>query len=106
MLKKISTLKPVWYYQESLSLIVVIVKLNLSAIQVGETAIIQALHGDPALHCRLEALGFSTGKSVMVIRRGRFGGPMQVRVGMTDVILRLSDAARIDIQQKPAPAAP
>ena len=78
---------------------------DLSAVQEGETAIIKAIHGDQALYHRLVALGFGAGKTVTVVRRGRFRGPMQVRVGMTDVIMRLSDAAKVELQQSTLSAA-
>lgn len=80
------------------------VNSNLSAVQAGETAIIQSIHGDPALYHRLVALGFGSGKAVTVVRRGLFRGPMQVRIGMTDVILRLSDADKVELQTTALPA--
>lgn len=55
------------------------------------------LHTDDALRQRLQALGLRPGKQVEVIRRARFGGPLQVRVGATDVLLRLSEAAHIEV---------
>ena len=70
---------------------------DLSCLGEGESAVILSIEADEALHHRLRALGFSAGKPISVIRRGRFHGPLQVRVGMTDVILRRSDAAKIKI---------
>jgi ferrous iron transport protein A len=71
------------------------VPTDLSHIKEGETALILSIEADEALHHRLIALGFRVGKPVTVIRHGRFRGPLQVRVGMTDVILRRVDAAKI-----------
>ena len=68
---------------------------NLSCLKEGETARVQSIEADEALHHRLIALGFRIGKPVTLIRLGRFRGPLQVRVGMTDVILRRSDVAKI-----------
>ena len=48
------------------------------------------------------ALGFRTGKPLHVIRRGKLSGPLQVRLGTTDVILRRSEAAQIEVQLTPA----
>lgn len=70
---------------------------DLSCLQAGETAMVQSIEADEALHHRLIALGFGIGKPVTVIRQGRFRGPLQVRVGMTDVILRRCDAAKIHL---------
>lgn len=68
---------------------------DLSRLKDGETAQVLSIEADEALHHRLMALGFRIGKPVTVIRHGRFKGPLQVRVGMTDVILRRCDAAKI-----------
>jgi ferrous iron transport protein A len=68
---------------------------DLNCLKEGETARVQSIEADEALHHRLIALGFRIGKPVTLIRLGRFQGPLQVRVGMTDVILRRSDAAKI-----------
>lgn len=68
---------------------------DLSRLKDGETAQVLSIEADEALHHRLMALGFRIGKPVTVIRHGLFRGPLQVRVGMTDVILRRSDAAKI-----------
>ena len=70
---------------------------DLSGLNAGESALIQSIEADEALHHRLQALGFQTGKPVSVVRLWRFHGPLQVRIGMTDVIMRRSDAAKIKI---------
>lgn len=68
---------------------------DLSSLKEGETALVLSIEADEALHHRLIALGFRAGKPVTVIRQGRFQGPLQVRIGLTDVILRRVDAAKI-----------
>jgi len=70
---------------------------DLSLLHEGESAVIQSIEADEALHHRLQALGFQTGKPVQVVRMGRFSGPLQIRIGMTDVIMRRSDAAKIKV---------
>jgi Fe2+ transport system protein FeoA len=59
-----------------------------------------AFRGKPAQ--RLSALGFRAGKTLQVLRRGTLAGPLQVRLGTTDVILRLSEAAQIEVRPVPA----
>ena len=81
------------------------VESDLSRLKEGESAVIQSINADEALHHRLVALGFGIGKPITVIRLGRFSGPLQVRVGTTDVILRRRDAARIRVRTMPASAA-
>jgi ferrous iron transport protein A len=70
----------------------------LDSLEPGQVATIQKVAVDEALYQRLAALGFRVGKSVAVIRRASFNGPLQVRVGNTDIILRRSEAHRIKIK--------
>lgn len=71
---------------------------NLDSLEPGQVGIIQKVAVDEALYQRLAALGFRAGKPVALIRRGSFNGPLQVRVGNTDIILRRSEAHRIKIK--------
>lgn len=66
-------------------------------MQPGEYGIIQAIHAEHGLHQRLNALGFRIGKSIQVIRRASFNGPLHVRIGATDIILRGIEAQRIQL---------
>ncbi len=66
-------------------------------MQPGEHGIIQAIHAEHGLHQRLNALGFRIGKSIQVIRRASFNGPLHVRIGATDIILRGIEAQRIQL---------
>ena len=70
---------------------------TLSAVQVGKSATIQALHVDTGFLFRLNALGLRIGKSFEVVRRAPFNGPLQVRVGSTDIMLRRQDADNIEV---------
>ena len=69
----------------------------LTALRPGEAATIAALHFDEALSARLAALGFRVGKRIAMIRRARFSGPLHVRIGSTDIMLRKKEANHIDI---------
>jgi len=70
----------------------------LSELAPGQQAVISAVHADEALHHRLAALGFRIGRSVMLMRRGRWAGPLHVRLGATDVMLRRSEAGLIAVR--------
>ena len=70
---------------------------TLASLHTGDTATIVAIHAEEALHQRLLALGIRSGKQVELIRRAAFSGPLQVRVGTTDVLLRRTEAAKIDV---------
>ncbi|MEO7345077.1 MAG: FeoA family protein [Methylotenera sp.] len=69
----------------------------LSQLQIGQLATISAIEAEESLFHRLAALGFRVGKPLSIIRRASFNGPLHVRLGTTDVILRNAEAARIQI---------
>lgn len=72
--------------------------MMLSKLNPGEIATIISIHTDEALHQRLLAMGFRSGKKIELIRRARFSGPLQVRIGTTDILLRLTEAEKIMVQ--------
>lgn len=72
--------------------------MTLSSLKPGEIATILAIHTDEALHQRLLAMGFRAGKQIELIRKARFSGPLQVRIGTTDILLRKVEAEKITVQ--------
>ncbi len=72
---------------------------NLDSLVPGENATIRAIHTDDALRQRLMALGFRVGKRIELIRKASFSGPLQVRIGTTDILLRKSEAAKISVEK-------
>jgi len=72
--------------------------LTLSKLGTGEVATIVSVQTDEALHQRLMAMGFRAGKQIELIRRARFSGPLQVRIGTTDILLRQSEAEKIVVR--------
>lgn len=72
---------------------------SLDSLASGESATIVAIHTDDALRQRLLALGFRVGNRIELIRKARFSGPLQVRIGTTDVMLRKKEAALIMVQK-------
>ena len=81
------------------SLAIIMSATTLAAMHSGDTATIVSIHAEEALHLRLLALGFRNGKQVELIRKASFSGPLQVRVGTTDVMLRRAEAAKIKVQK-------
>ncbi len=71
---------------------------TLAALHPGDTATIVSIHAEESLHLRLLALGFRTGRQIELIRKASFSGPLQVRIGTTDVMLRRIEAAKIKIE--------
>jgi Fe2+ transport system protein FeoA len=72
---------------------------TLDTLHAGETGTILALHAGTELYRRLAALGLRVGKHVRILRRGRFAGPLHIRVGTTDLMMRISDACCIQVQR-------
>jgi len=71
----------------------------LTSLAPGESATIVAIQTDEALRQRLLALGFRVGKRIELIRKASFSGPMQVRIGTTDILLRRNEASKIAIEK-------
>ncbi len=71
--------------------------IKLSALRPGDRGVISALHSEEELYYRLAALGFRVGRHIELIRSACFHGPLQVRIGSTDIILRRREAHKIDI---------
>lgn len=69
---------------------------DLSHLSAGESAHITGIHAPDDVRQRLQAMGLRTGREARVIRRTRLG-PMQIRVGSVDLIMRRRDAARVAI---------
>lgn len=71
--------------------------IPLTELKPGQNGIIARLKVDEALYQRLTAMGLRIGRPIRVIRRAAMSGPIQVRVGLTDLILRRADALNICI---------
>ncbi len=72
---------------------------TLAALQTGDIATIVSIHAEEALHQRLLALGFRNGKQIELIRKASFSGPLQVRIGTTDILLRRNEATKIEVRK-------
>ena len=69
----------------------------LSVLEPGQSATILALDSDIRLQQRLQALGLCQGQPIRLLRRAWLAGPLHIRVGMTELMLRRRDAARIRV---------
>lgn len=68
---------------------------NLLHLAPGEKATIARVSSSPELAPRLAALGFREGTLIELIRCAPFAGPLHLRLGTTDVIMRRQDAVAI-----------
>jgi Fe2+ transport system protein FeoA len=69
----------------------------LHELAPGDDATVTAIHADTALRLRLAALGLRIGQRVQMVRKGTLAGPLHVRLGTTDVILRRRQAGQIEV---------
>ena len=69
--------------------------VRLSELAVGQQGIIEDVDAEEHFRQRLQALGFRVGRKIRPIRQALFGGPLQVRVGSVNIMLRRNDAALI-----------
>jgi ferrous iron transport protein A len=76
--------------------------MNLAQIPLGQSARVSALNLPAELTQRLAALGLRTDSDVTVLRRGWLGGPLQLRVGGTEIMLRRDAAQGIEVAPIPA----
>jgi ferrous iron transport protein A len=72
--------------------------MTLADLPTGQSGTIAALSGDPDIRIRIQSLGLRVGREVAVIRRSRFGGPIQVRIGTTDLLIRPEQARQVLLQ--------
>jgi ferrous iron transport protein A len=73
--------------------------ITLTTLHPGDIATIVSIHAEEALHLRLLALGFRSGKQIEMIRKASFSGPLQVRIGTTDILLRRIEASKITVKK-------
>ena len=73
---------------------------RLSDLRPGECAVINGIHAPDPIRLRLQSMGLRTGHVAEIIRCSLFG-PLQVRIGSVDLIMRRSDAARVLISLTP-----
>ena len=76
--------------------------MTLSELDLHRTAtvltVVDALPND-SIARRLRELGFVPGEQVRVVARGPVGGePLLIQVGYTRIALRLSEAARVQVE--------
>ena len=74
----------------------------LDQLHPRQTAEIQSIQAEREFSRRLFALGLRPGQLIRVLRHGPLKGPLHVRVGHTDVMIRRQDAHRIQVRLAPA----
>ncbi len=70
----------------------------LSVLRPRDHFIIRSLRVGREVGRRLADMGFTEGTDGVVVRRGGFGGPMQVCIRGYDLLIRKDEAARIEVE--------
>ena len=71
---------------------------TLRNIKVGETAVIEKLHGEGALKRRIMDMGLTKGTEVYVRKVAPLGDPVEVTVRGYELSLRKADADLIEVK--------
>ena len=97
---------PIIGVPEDVSSIVRPARQTLDRVEAGAFAVIAEVAMEFAVKERLAALGLRQGRRVEVVRRMGRRGPIQVRTGATDILLRGGEAQRILVVPDPAGSHP
>ncbi|MCP5453825.1 MAG: ferrous iron transport protein A [Spirochaetaceae bacterium] len=72
--------------------------MQLSLVRPHEPFIIRSVNVGREVGRRLADMGCTEGTEGVIVRRGGFGGPMQVRIHGYDLLIRRDEAAKIDVE--------
>lgn len=73
---------------------------SLADLDAGATGVISTIGAESELRLRMHALGLLPGRSVQVIRRAPFHGPLEIRSGHTNLLIRLDEARSINLEPR------
>ena len=71
---------------------------TLKDVKIGESAVIEKLHGEGALKRRIMDMGLTRGTQVYVRKVAPLGDPVEVTVRGYELSLRKADAEMIEVQ--------
>ncbi|MCI6037086.1 MAG: FeoA family protein [Candidatus Limiplasma sp.] len=71
---------------------------TLRDVKIGETAVIEKLHGEGALKRRIMDMGLTKGTQVYVRKVAPLGDPMELTVRGYELSVRKADAELIEVK--------
>ena len=71
---------------------------TLKDVKIGETAVIEKLHGEGALKRRIMDMGLTKGTQVYVRKVAPLGDPMELTVRGYELSVRKADAELIEVK--------
>ena len=69
--------------------------MTLDRLSTHHSAAIAAVHATGMAGERMAAPGLLPGKRVLLLRRAPFGGPLHLRIGPTELMIRRADARAV-----------
>jgi ferrous iron transport protein A len=69
--------------------------MTLDRLGVHLSGAIAAVHASGMAGERMAALGLLPGRRVLLLRRAPFGGPLHLRIGPTELMIRRADARAV-----------
>jgi len=75
--------------------------IKLSSLRIGDRAVIRNIQADESVRQRMHSMGMRAGREACIVRRGRLGGPLQIRIGSISLVVRSKDADHIDVSLTP-----
>lgn len=73
--------------------------MSLNDLKIGESAVIDSLHGDDKLVKRLMALGYIEGTKVTLKTAAPLGDPVIINLRGFDLAIRRRDAKNIHVRE-------
>ena len=71
---------------------------TLRDVKIGETAVIEKLHGEGALKRRIMDMGLTKGVEVTVRKVAPLGDPIQLNVRGYELSIRKADAEMVEVE--------
>ena len=71
---------------------------TLKDVKIGETAVVERLHGEGALKRRIMDMGLTKGTTVYVRKVAPLGDPLELTVRGYELSVRKADAELIEVQ--------
>lgn len=72
--------------------------IPLYQMQTTQTGVIVHINAGQELTRRMAALGLRPGRQIEIIRKAPWQGPLQIRIGHTELIIRRGEAAKIEVE--------
>lgn len=72
---------------------------TLKDVRVGQTVIVEKIHGEGALRRRIMDMGITKGVEIYVRKVAPLGDPMEINLRGYELSLRKADAQMVEIQE-------